>query len=882
MSRTRTTALTLALAACLARGAMAQAVPVGPAAFLSGDTVAAGSFGNEQSPSLAAGAGGYLVAWTDDRTKTLGTSTWQQSEDDVWAQRLDATGTPVGGPFPVADSWGYQRNPRVAFNGENFLVAWIDQAPTQFFYENAIKAVRVSPAGVVLDAQPITVFQPGDGFALTTIGDTWVFVAQNTGSTTNEGLVARRVSAAGALLDASAVVLVPPTHFLYFSVDARGAGNELLLTWEGQGSQLARRFDGNLAPVGAAFTLPGRVLGGNGSAWFVLWSAGGSLRGTPIAPDGSLLVPAGALIASGAAANAFELRVGWDGTNWIAAWLHPVDAVRLARVATSGTVLDPNGAVLDASDDDVIAGITLAGATSGDGLVLAWTDSRAGGSHPYDVRGRHVAPNLVPGPSSVLSTAAPAQMRVELAEYPGGFLAVYESRAAGTTRIVVQRVSASGVALDAEPLALASGSVGAPAAVWNGRVFMVAWADVDGIRARQLAADGTPLGTASTLLMPGGFGPDVAALGETFLLTGLKFGFSVQFIHPYAMRVDGLTGAALDAPVALGNSYASGVRAVAVGDRFVVTWQRNYTHDDPQSQVERCFVETSGAITPFAVVAFNSGHPDVAWSGGEALFVFRVNSLSNANNDVALRRMLPDGSFPAGQAVLSAGPGRQLYPVVAWDGARFVAAWEDQRHQAAFYDGRTDIYGARIAASGVLLDPAGFAIEIGQQPAARPALAAVAGTPGSALAASSVMRGDDPQTSHYRIGARLVGATPLWSDVGAALAAGGAAPFLQGGGALAGGTPVTLALQGAAPGGPLVLVVGLSAPGAPFKGGVMVPQPDLLLAGLVADGVGALQLAGTWPDGLPTGASLWMQAWLANAAGPFGFAASNAVQATTP
>jgi hypothetical protein len=126
-----------------------------------------------------------------------------------------------------------------------------------------------------------------------------------------------------------------------------------------------------------------------------------------------------------------------------------------------------------------------------------------------------------------------------------------------------------------------------------------------------------------------------------------------------------------------------------------------------------------------------------------------------------------------------------------------------------------------------------------------------------------------------------VSQTPVWTDVGHALAGAGGAPKLTGSGQLVGDSLLKLALSGAAASAPTTLVIGLSQIDAPFKGGVLVPQADLL-ASLVTSPAGALALSGSWPVGLPSGTQLWMQAWVADAGGPKGFAASNGLQATAP
>ena len=88
-----------------------------------------------------------------------------------------------------------------------------------------------------------------------------------------------------------------------------------------------------------------------------------------------------------------------------------------------------------------------------------------------------------------------------------------------------------------------------------------------------------------------------------------------------------------------------------------------------------------------------------------------------------------------------------------------------------------------------------------------------------------------------------------------------------------------LQLAIAKPLAPVALIVGLSQVSLPFKGGELVPSPDVALVGFTTDASGALLLQARWPAGLPAGFAVWMQAWIADASGPMGYAASNGVGA---
>ena len=74
------------------------------------------------------------------------------------------------------------------------------------------------------------------------------------------------------------------------------------------------------------------------------------------------------------------------------------------------------------------------------------------------------------------------------------------------------------------------------------------------------------------------------------------------------------------------------------------------------------------------------------------------------------------------------------------------------------------------------------------------------------------------------------------------------------------------------------LILGFTNLSAPFKGGVMVPFPDFVHL-FATDVAGHWQVIFSWPN-LPAGFQMWWQAWLPDANGPAGFAATNALEST--
>ena len=119
-------------------------------------------------------------------------------------------------------------------------------------------------------------------------------------------------------------------------------------------------------------------------------------------------------------------------------------------------------------------------------------------------------------------------------------------------------------------------------------------------------------------------------------------------------------------------------------------------------------------------------------------------------------------------------------------------------------------------------------------------------------------------------------------DLGGGLAGVAGVPALAIQGSLVPGSPVSLSLSGGPAAGVAHLAIGLSRVDVPFKGGVLVPSPDAVLAGLPLDGAGSLAVSSTWPHGLPSGVPTWWQAWLPDAAAVKGWSASNALQLAQP
>ena len=121
-----------------------------------------------------------------------------------------------------------------------------------------------------------------------------------------------------------------------------------------------------------------------------------------------------------------------------------------------------------------------------------------------------------------------------------------------------------------------------------------------------------------------------------------------------------------------------------------------------------------------------------------------------------------------------------------------------------------------------------------------------------------------------------------WTDVGCSLAGVSGPPLLVGSGPLTTGSAGSLALTNAAPSAACMLFVSLSSTPVGFKGGTLCAFPFVTSLPLATNGAGALTLPwASWPSGL-SGASLYFQYAISDAAGPAGYAASNGLTCLTP
>jgi hypothetical protein len=691
-------------------------------------------------PDIGFDGQNFLVVWQDSR----GAST---DVYDIFGARVSPAGVvmdPSG--FSISSAVGDQRAPALAFDGQNFLVVWQDSRTGS----PRIHASRVTPAGVVMDANSLPL-------NASTAAQTWPAVAfdgQNflvawqdfRAGGSNSNIHGTRVSPTGAVLDASGIVICAEP-FAQATPSMAFDGQNYFLVWQDQrAGGGAHIFGGRVSPAGAVLDGPGFAVSSpisvelspavafDGSNYLVVWQDDRSglsydIYGTRVSPSGAVLDASGFAIVSTSLSQQAP-ALAFDGQNYVVVWQDArTDGafdIYGARVAPDRTV-STSFPVSRGTGGQVNPAVA-----SGGGVTLAiWSDSRT--SSAADLYGARLGASGGPIEAAgfLVATSANAQLAPAVASSGQDYLVVWQDDRGGAYDIYGVRVDAQGTVLDPLGIAISSAvnNQTSPAAVYDGQSYFVVWqdqrgatSDIYGARVNLAGQVIDPAGIAISTATKSQLRPAVAFDGQNHLVVWYddRADFSPDI---YGARVSA-AGTVLDAtgfPIAVAaNSQL--VPAVAFdGQNHLVVWHdfRNGSSAD----IYGARVAPDGTVLDATGLALSRAASSqtsvgVAASGQNALVVWR--DLRNPSAEVYGTRVLPDGTVldPAGIAITSA-PDDQAFPSVAYDGQSYLVVW--QQSQAG---GPNDLHGARVALDGSVLDPAGFTVSADSSDELAPRVAA--------------------------------------------------------------------------------------------------------------------------------------------------------------
>lgn len=785
MRRFRQAARLLVLVATvLVSPAAADPPTLSPEWFLPGDAARVTAPDVQEYARMAAGGPGYLVVWEEHRPVISGVvnsayTPLAGNQIDIYGVRLDASGAPLdAGPILICQQARNQQKPQVAWNAaaNAWLVVWSSERPDWYFYRDIV-GVRVSATGQVLDPSPIPLRPetgtPSNNYAeyptVASDGVNWLVAwidLQWTGQTARPNVAGKRVNAAGVVLDALPVVLYqhPDPVFGPIVPHLAWATDEYLLVWERAGIYTIHglRIGSDLHHIDAApFTITSAGFGPrvatNGTDFLVSTR---QFKVHRVTHAGVSLDPSGIALPTPQLNDFRGPDVAWNGSNYLvvnAGISNGTAATWMTRISTGGAIVG-FGVVKPTGDDQYNPTIASAG---GGAAIATWGERDAQLQFREDIRGSRVDANGIGGPVLDPSAGQRRQTYLSIAENGSERLLVYFSEGGGQKRLVAQRTSATGQAIDQEPVEVATFPEAVrvyPTAAWNGSNYLISWDRSGSIYGRRMTAAGQFVDLAPVLLVTdSASGPAVCSLGGDFYLAYVHT-FSGDQNYLKGVRVSGSSLAPIGAPVQIGPGFVvPPVRAEEVDGRAFLVYEDQGNHDVAASTITALFVEGSGIANPSFHVgtAFDEDMPSVALADDRILVTW--SDRENYDPSAIVGRLLHrDGSFRTATFLIAEAPNEQMFSDCAWDGNEFVAVWTDYRNVASVEQLRGNIWAARIEAGGLVVDPGGFPVTDDPLPED---LAAVTGAGGKALIGYSRLSGAaGPEVQ--RIGFRLLGVNP--------------------------------------------------------------------------------------------------------------------------
>lgn len=134
----------------------------------------------------------------------------------------------------------------------------------------------------------------------------------------------------------------------------------------------------------------------------------------------------------------------------------------------------------------------------------------------------------------------------------------------------------------------------------------------------------------------------------------------------------------------------------------------------------------------------------------------------------------------------------------------------------------------------------------------------------------------------YGFNVGVPGSMTAWTHVGPGTSGTQGVPKLAGAGTLTAGSTGCVTLVSANPSSAAVIFASLSSTPTPLAGGVLIPTQPSVMVFLVTDSEGEFVLPFTWPAGVPTATSVFIQCAVQDPQGVMRVSLSNALQATAP
>lgn len=467
------------------------------------------------------------------------------------------------------------------------------------------------------------------------------------------------------------------------------------------------------------------AIASDGTNYLVVWHDNRNgpnldLYATRVATNGAVLDPSGFAITT-ATNDQWQPVVSFNGTNYLVAWQDArsgAQDIYATRVSPAGVIFETNGlAVVTTANDQRLP----AAASLGGDFLVVWQDGRNGAAN-QDVYGARIRGDghLVHTNGFVVSSANNSQAAPAVGVVGTNYVAAWHDFRSGVSLdVYAARITRNGAVLDANAFVVSAVAHDQ----WNVAITgiaatgLIAWQD--GRNGTDEDLFGARINESGGVLDPNGIGlsqqpgeqraPTIGVLGADYFVAWQDSraggGFDVYGTRVTSAGAVGSASGTLLSDAA--NDQRFPVMAMA-GEQAFVVWEdiRNGANTDIfGSRIDLTGLPLDTANRLVSTVANSQETPAVASNGSLHLAVWR-DFRTDPLGDIYGARIAADGTVldPAGLVICNAS-NLQLAPRVAASGGDFLVAWQDFRN--GIHD---DILGARVTGGGTVLDPQGLLI----------------------------------------------------------------------------------------------------------------------------------------------------------------------------
>ncbi len=637
--------------------------------------------GLQISPSAArfGGAGPYWVVWSDSRSGSY----------DIYGARVSTAGVVLDtGGVVITQAAGNQFAPSAGCSGY-CATAWRDGRVSTSNYD--IYAAILTTSGPILTTNiPISTntsneSEPaiacnGSRFLVTwtrtvgTLDDVYAARLETNGTVSQSNIA---IAATTADEDSPAAAALP------------GSGTTWLVSWQtprsGFSLDIASRTVTNLGSLGTVTTVSSTTasegspaVAAKGSEYLVVWSDSrdgpNNIYAQRASSTGTLLGAAFAVSAASGSQLYPEIAASdGSGTDYMVVW-HDYRKTNNVEIygsrVTAGTtsVLDQSGIpIFTITNEQRLPDA----AWNGENYLVVWHDSR--NSNSWDIYGVGVSSaGLVLQPNGIkISDATANQLAPAVAAVGSSFLVAWEDVRAGTWDVYAARVSAGFVVQEATGVGIkvsdAPSDQGSVDVAGSGTNWLVVW------------EDGRNSGTTGYDI----YGAQVTPAGVVTQPSGIQISAANQSqLHPaVAARPSG------GDYLVVWSDFRSGATYDAYGTRVSAAGQ---VLDQGASAIQ---VSAGPGTQLFPAIA--------ARSVSEYLITWRDDR--NGGYQVWARTLsTASGAVLGPEVAVAASSSSQSFPVVAWDGSAYLAAWLESRSSS-------DVVARYVSADGA---PLGSAFDV--------------------------------------------------------------------------------------------------------------------------------------------------------------------------